>query len=343
MKLIFAHEHLINITHVGDKIIPVLAKLIYRTTPRKIFRKILHNIIFWTDKDELDRIANMLENMGKTQEENWNELKTWMSKGDEAWILTIDQEFMERGKVPTPYRQQIKEVCDLIDKGEPIKLFVHIDPRRSDFMSLIKEFQEYICGIKMYPYMGYFPYDIRLNPLWRKCESEKWPVIWHCSPTNINWYGGKDIDKILKHSMFPLIHKKNNNKHKSTNFSNPKGIIEVAKITPNVDHVIAHLGGGEEVERWLNGEKETFTEEIIFGCEEYENIYTDTAFTCYNKKMFEAARVILKRIPKKVIFGTDFSMNKSVAYMKNYVVDFRKYLGDKLFYQMSKNASKLVK
>ena len=343
MTKVFSHEHLITLEHLADRIIPILSKLLFRRPMSlKILKRLLRIANPFSDEDDLERIANFLSNTNKTQAENWFELKQWMSKGDEACVLTICQDHMGRGEVPIPYRQQVREVCDLIDKGEPIRLFLHLDPRMPNMMGNFWEFQSYISGIKMYPYMGHFPYDINLNPLWRRCEKFGYPVIWHCSPTNINWYGGKDIDKILKKSLFPLIHTKNNNKHKSTNFSNPLGIIKVAKSTPNINHIIAHLGGKEEVEKWVDG-KDSFTKTIIEACIDLPNVYVDTSFTVHNEKMFDAVLQILKIVPEhKIIWGTDFYMNKSVADMKNYVIDFRNYIGDDKFNRISSNMSKLI-
>lgn len=345
MKLktkIFGHEHLVIIGHCADGIIPILAKLLAWAGFRKRLIKLLRNIMFWSDTDDLDRAANFLLSAGKTAKELFKELKSYGNAGDEYVIITIDQEFMGRGDVPIPYRKQIQDVCDMIDAGEPIKLFVHIDPRRKNYMALIYEFQNYISGIKMYNYMGYFPYDIRLQPLWRKCAKMGWPVVFHCSRGNINWYGGKDIDNILKHSLFPLLETGKSNKEKSMNFSNPKGMIMVARDNPDVNFIIEHLAGKEDAEAYWRGEKGTWTEEVVDAAEELDNLYIGTSFTTYTKPMFLLVKQLIKRIPTKLIWGTDFNVNKSVAGLDTYVIDMRRELGDDDFYLIANNMRPLL-
>lgn len=339
---IFGHEHLVTLDDIAQGIIPVVAKLLHKAGFRESLAKTLRKVFFWSDTDDLDRIANFLLSVGLSRKDLFKRLKTFGNTGDEYVIITIDQEFMGRGKVPKSYRQQILEVTELIDAGEPIKLVVHIDPRRKNYMGLLYEFENYISGVKMYNYMGYFPYDIRLQPLWKKCAKKKWFVVFHCSPGNINWYGGKDIDMLLKHSKYPLYKTGKSNKEKSKNFGNPLGMINVAIDNPKVNFIIEHLGGKEEAEKYWRGEKDTWTELLIEAATENPNIYLGTSFTTYTKPMQMLVGQVLKRLPKQLIWGCDYNVCESEAFVTDYTQELRKEIGDENFYMIANNIRKLL-
>ena len=50
------------------------------------------------------------------------------------------------------------------------------------------------AGIKIYPALGYYPFDIDLLPLWRFCADRGIPIMTHCIKGTIFWRGMKEWD-----------------------------------------------------------------------------------------------------------------------------------------------------
>jgi len=339
------HGHTITIKNVGSELIPVITRLARRVVPRTYLSKILRLLNPFSKKDDLERIANLLDTLGKTQEQI---LKSWLSKLDknsEVSILTIDQEFMGAGNVEQPYDSQIKEVVQLIDRGYPIRLYLHIDCRRKNYMQLVKKYEKYIFGFKIYPLMGVFPYDPRYDELYEYANENSMPIIYHCSRTNINYYRGRDIDSILKSSHYPLEHTKNNNKNKSMNFCNILGIIEVAEKYKNVTVIVAHFCAAEEIDRYMDGDVNSWCFKLLSAIEsrKIKNIKIDTSFAFYKEKyqklLFRLMCITTFR--KVFIWGSDYSMNLAVADMSSYTKQFKKVIGDVLWEQLFLNSNEL--
>jgi len=351
--MIVGHEHIITAENLGKNVIPILSRIILKDLPRKVIIKILRTLNPCTHKDDLDRIANFIINLGKTQEENFKELKSYYPIGTEFNILTIDQTYMGAGELITPFEDQIQEVVNLIKYDEKIKMFLHIDCRRPQYIDLINRYGNKISGFKVYNYMGTFPYDINYEPMYHYAAKKNKPIIFHCSRGNINFYRGKDIDKRLRASHYSLFKTKNNKRDKSSNFNNPLGLIEVARKNPNVNFDIAHMGGVDEIKKFIDDNEinilfnpilETkpiseysWTYQILKACITLPNLFTDTSFSCYTEEFQLLIKALFKHdtLCHKILYGTDFHMNKSVAYMKNYVEDFVNVVGQTIFYKMT--------
>lgn len=349
MSKVFCHEHLLLFKDVGKKVIPVIGKLVGKTVSRKILVFILQITNPRTHKDDIERYANFITAMFKTREELWKELKTYGEEDDEYCILTIDQEFMGAGEIPYPYEKQIQDIVDLIKKGEKIKLFVHIDCRRPFYTNILERYKKYISGLKFYNYMGTFPYDPGYNAAYKMAEENSWPCLFHCSRQNINWYRNNDIDTRLRQSHYVLYNSDTHisNKEKSMNFSNPQGFIEIANERPNNNIWIAHMGGYEEMDKFIeNNEIDilfnlklqtksdreySFTFQILKAIIEnkHKNIWTDTSFTFMEEKYYNILRQLMKHpiLSERILFGTDFPVNKTVADMKAYINSLKKAIG----------------
>lgn len=318
VELVNAHMHLININHVGKNLIPLIVRMAKNKNTRKFLINVLRAVDPLSKTDDIERLANFVESMGKTQRDKMNEIMTQYPKGTLFASLTIDHTYVGAGKPSVSYEEQIEGVVNLIKIGYPIHMYLHIDARRPDYFELIKKYKKYITGIKMYNLMGYFPYDIRLSPLYNWCSDNGKPIIFHCSPENINYYRGDDIDRILNNSHYPLT-KGKNNREKSSNFNNPLGIIEVAKEYGEVNMMISHLCGIEEVRKYIVGEK-SWTTIGIQGCLENKNVFLDTSFVACEPAIYKLIDLLLETpiIEDKLCYGDDFDPNKSVAFQENY-------------------------
>ena len=129
-----------------------------------------------------------------------NKLKHQYPIGTHFYLLSMDMAFMEAGQIKPKYnfRNQLLELEKLNDKDE-FHAFIFIDPRRITMEGktffdyeirddkivlkdcLIKEFIENkgFAGFKIYPALGYFPFDERLLVLWKYATENNLPIISH--------------------------------------------------------------------------------------------------------------------------------------------------------------------
>jgi predicted TIM-barrel fold metal-dependent hydrolase len=138
----------------------------------------------------------------------------------------MDMEYMNAGPITTRYRDQMQELVKV--KAMPsneglVYPFVFADPRRMVNVQeeksyregdkpyfewsaqngkvilgdcFIREFieQHRFSGIKIYPALGYYPFDEKLLPLWKYCADNNIPVLTHCIRGTIFYRGVKKQD-----------------------------------------------------------------------------------------------------------------------------------------------------
>lgn len=115
-------------------------------------------------------------------------------------ILPMDMEFMDAGKPAKTYQEQMEELAEIKTKDHHIYPFVFVDPRRIEkegaaFFDyevvngqvvlkpcFIKDYIEtkQFSGFKIYPALGYYPFDPLLLPLWKYAEQKQLPILTHC-------------------------------------------------------------------------------------------------------------------------------------------------------------------
>jgi predicted TIM-barrel fold metal-dependent hydrolase len=125
------------------------------------------------------------------------------------------------------YHSQMRELADFAyddDKGElneKYRPFLFVDPRRMkeegsaffdyEFVDkkivlkpcFIKRYMEAyrFSGFKIYPALGYYPFDKRLLPLWLYAVQNQIPIMTHCSVGPI-YYRGKKEEEWNTHPIF---------------------------------------------------------------------------------------------------------------------------------------------
>jgi len=143
-------------------------------------------------------------------------------------ILPMDMEYMGAGKLKPQFRYaQQMEMLARMKKKEVYKdifyPFVFVDPRRitddPEFFKyewkdgkiilgkcFIKEFIEIngFSGFKIYPALGYYPFDERLLPLWLYAVQNDLPITTHCIRGTIFYRGGK-LREWDSHPVFRTI------------------------------------------------------------------------------------------------------------------------------------------
>jgi predicted TIM-barrel fold metal-dependent hydrolase len=133
------------------------------------------------------------------------------------WGPTFDEPEIEGRVGIEAVHEAIASVC----AAHPSKLvpFAAIDPRRDNALPLLADAYERLGmrGLKMYPSMGWYPYDACAFPLYDYCQAKSLPILFHTGP------GG-----------FPLT---------SPRFADVKFLREVQSQFPRLMIWVGHAGG----------------------------------------------------------------------------------------------------
>jgi hypothetical protein len=163
----------------------------------------------------------------KEQKTILSKLKDQYPKGTGFVVLPMDLDYMNAGQSPTRYRDQMKKLAEV--KAMPSNKnilfpFVFADPRRmvkveteinykkgdkpyfewhidTDGKVVLEDcfMKDYLeehkfSGIKIYPALGYYPFDEKLLPLWKYCADNGIPILTHCIRGTIYYRGVKQQD-----------------------------------------------------------------------------------------------------------------------------------------------------
>lgn len=333
------HIHTFRERDIPRKYLPLGLVRILATTPG--FRTIafLLNLLNpFTTNDQLKRYKKFVEiGRYKEQKQIFEECSKFYPVNSKFMILSMDMVYMNAGRVPRPYVEQLRELADL-KKAYPdfILPFVHLDPRRPGMMDILKTcIEEWnFAGIKIYPSIGYFPYDPRLTPVYEYAEKNDLPVISHCSPFNPThnkgWPG--EIKALLTASKIPLDLDTNNRKRLCSNFANPLNFKFVLNDFKKLRICLAHFGSEYYWDQFIDHPEDKGSWFYIIKdlMEEYDRLYSDISFTLNQTKYFPLLKVLLAdpKINRQILFGSDYYMVESKASERRFGLDLRGYLGE---------------
>ncbi|GAB4139388.1 MAG: hypothetical protein Fur0041_14540 [Bacteroidia bacterium] len=204
-----------------------------------------------------------------------------------------------------------------------------VDPRRPQFtdgdvlLTWVKKwFDDYgFVGIKMYPALGYYPFDEKLDELYAWCEATQIPITYHCSQGVIHYRG--NLDGLKPPRFTHQYHRFDEKEHKryQANFTDPENFAFLLEKYKRLKICLAHFGGEEEITktgerkgRWYEGVKQLMRS--------YENVYTDISFSLHNTATFPVIAEDLKTpvIGERILFGTDYFVvekDKDESYLRD--------------------------
>ena len=132
----------------------------------------------------------------------FGKLRDQYPSGTRFVILPMDMEYMGAGKTDQNYAQQMEELKEIKRENSSIFYpFVFVDPRRveaekDDFFAydldasgkqvlrdcFVKRFieTEKFSGFKIYPALGYYPFDTRMLKIWKYAADNNLPIMTHC-------------------------------------------------------------------------------------------------------------------------------------------------------------------
>ncbi|MCO6478297.1 MAG: amidohydrolase family protein [Phaeodactylibacter sp.] len=181
-------------------------------------------------------------------------LKAQYPPGTGFVVLPMDMNYMKAGKLSADggFYKQMQELADIKkDKNyrDTFFPFVFIDPRRiredEAFLKysfrdgqvnledcFIKEYMEghRFSGFKIYPALGYYPFEEELLPLWKYAADRGLPITTHCIRGTIFYRGRKkrewDVHPVFEEPIAgggyaPLLLPERKNEEFQLNFTHP--------------------------------------------------------------------------------------------------------------------------
>jgi uncharacterized protein len=333
------HIHTFTAEHVlpNNFLFRWLIKAMRKPWLRKLLIRLVGGLILRMSKDSANLTGRFFARGSfESQEHVYKHLCHQYPKDTRFVVLPMDFEFMGIGKPMRPYETQLKELAELSNINTPNLIpFCAVDPRRPNVVEKFKHWhQEYkLKGVKIYPNLGYYPYDPTLLEVYEYCEKKKLPVLAHCSPGGIRKFG-------LSHE-------------EARQFANPKNYKGILEQFPNLHFCLAHFGGAEEWERHLvgeiprQGEEDTWISTItdMIRSKKYPNLFTDVSYTLFMEmpshrpfNYFNFLNVLLEdpTIREHVLFGTDYYMvEREKVSEKEVSIGLRAHLGEKLYFQIA--------
>jgi predicted TIM-barrel fold metal-dependent hydrolase len=161
-------------------------------------------LLFGFNKKRAIRYITIVKYGGSgEQEEVIDTLKSYYPYETGFAVLTVDMEYMGAGFPKKRFESQLQNLAKVKQKEDYKNLvypFIFADPRRIDPKNqrdinvedvfirdrFLQTFKEYIStgiyqGIKIYPALGYYPFDIRMKPVYDFALEHNIPIMTHCT------------------------------------------------------------------------------------------------------------------------------------------------------------------
>lgn len=347
--MINAHTHIFNVKCAPDRFYGIPAARLLSTVPTlaRNLARVLRRIIPISDHDFLERYAKMLEvGSQKTQRDIFIRLLDYYQPYPNTKIvaLTLDMDFMGAGAAVNPYETQLHEVAELKAQfPDHLIPFFCVDPRRSNVMALLREFVEHrgFTGIKLYPALGFFPFDERLRPVYEYAVEKRLPLLSHCDVGGIYYRGPLEGNHLVPASLNPAKPRRNLMSFAEAKrgqfkdfFTDPLNFEEVLQMPEFRDLKIclAHYGGSE----MIAGKAKSLTRHNWYKAIQhlmvtYPNVYTDISYTLHNTKKEVRVPVMNDirnpQLGARILFGTDYYMTVREKDEPRLVQDFIRAYG----------------
>ncbi|TCK67984.1 amidohydrolase family protein [Winogradskyella wandonensis] len=158
----------------------------------------------------------------KTQSGIYHRLKKQYPENTQFVVLPMDMEYMKAGAFAGDYYTQMQDLIDIKEKDSNNHFFpfMFAHPERmqdkayfnysldangkvvlDENCKVAQYFKAGIAGIKIYPALGYYPFDHRLLVLWKYAADHGIPVMTHCIRGTI-FYRGTKKPKWDQHPVF---------------------------------------------------------------------------------------------------------------------------------------------
>lgn len=320
------HTHIFNVKCAPDKFYGIPAAKffsLYPSAARGIARVL--RFLLPTHNDKLDRMAAMLEIGSEARQRDiFRILKDSYPMNPNARFVahTIDMDFMGAGDAINNYLSQLDEVAEAkLYHPNDLLPFISVDPRRNDITTMVPDYVEDkgFVGLKLYPALGFYPFDPRLKPVYEYAVQNNLPLLTHCDTGGIFYRGTLTSDQLRPTSIDGTTHdfsayKNLKSKRFKDLFTNPENFEAILK-QPGFEKLkicLAHYGGSQMIrnKRNVSITPNNWYKSIQRMMQEYPNVYTDISYTLHNRKVWRALKTDIQNpnINNRILFGTDFYM-----------------------------------
>lgn len=335
------HIHTFRDVDIPDRFLPLKLVRFLATKPGYFLTaKLLNNINPFSDNDLLDRYVKFVSIGRKgSQKAIFENCMKYYPKNTNFGILPMDMAFMGSGKVRRNYPEQLEELYKLKKIYPQIFAAIHIDPRRKGVFDLMQKCVEDwgFTMVKLYPPLGYFPYDERLMPVYDYCSKNNISVMSHCSPYNpVHFKGSKsELKTLLAKAEKPINTKGKKKKELCSYFTHPRNYINILNEFPDLNICLAHFGSSYFWDKYLDEPEASNNWFVIIKelLKEHKNLFSDISFTLNRENFFPLLKVLLvdEKIRSQVLFGSDYYMVETKVNERRFSIDLRSYLGEQLF------------
>lgn len=346
VKIINCHTHIFNRAAVPDNFLPKWLMPLAKFLENRSAAKGAFNLFSKLQKHEialLIRKYHAFLTIGdlKSQLDIFKYLQSFYPTGTRFCVLPMDMEYMKAGKVSQSYREQLDELAAIKqdpDYKDLIYPFVFIHPERKDILEIVKLYIEEkgFAGLKLYPPLGYYPFDERLNEVYAYAEKYQIPITTHCARGGV-FYKGNISDDMLTHPKTGEHSKSRKNKYFTDVYTDPDNYRYVLQQFPDLKINLAHFGGYDEWQKFLGNSFDdglpSWYEKIITLLREHRGVYTDISYTMFNPDLFNLLKLSLQdeTIKGKIIYGSDFYMIEQETSERQFLTNIRAHIGESDF------------
>ncbi len=363
MYLYNAHTHIFTTKCIPENFLGKgLIRIISIPLINKLMLKLLRQILP-SESDFLSKYANFLAiGSNKNQDAVYQDLVNSYDDACRFVVLTLDMDHMGAGRAEVNYNTQLYEVLQLkLKYMQQMLPFVSVDPRRGNAQELLNLVKLYIeeygfTGIKLYPALGFYPFDPNLDLVHQYAEANEIPLMTHCTKAGVYYKG----DTLSEQQIWPKnldgVQLPENDHSDSTHmknrdfknfFTDPDNYRQVLSKYPKLKICIAHYGGSTEIERFLGrGKKKKQINELgnfykktrdLLEDTNFPNVYTDVSYTLAANSIFPELIADIQNpvLRDNILFGTDYFMTIIEKNERQLVSDFRAAIDPKDFSQIA--------
>jgi predicted TIM-barrel fold metal-dependent hydrolase len=343
------HTHTFTSQHVPDGFLPLnLVKLIRKKSVARLLTYILKFIVPHTSNDVLERAAVFL---GVGNMDSQSEILTYIQRnypqGTKIVSLAMDFEYMCAGDAPISYLDQLAELREMKRDSQFAEVFVPFigaDPRRDGLTDIVIDHidNHEFGGIKLYPPLGFFPFDDRLDEMYRYAEAREIPVLAHCTRGGV--YSRCEITADMRvHPITQETLPGDSNPDFTENYTHPANYRYVLEKYPKLKICLAHFGGGDEWYKYLRDPwpaedtEESWLSIIMNLIRQHPNVYTDISYTAYDKNLLPFLKVLVNmpELRPRILYGSDIYMVQLKETEREFSIYLRGYLGEEDFKQIA--------
>ncbi|GMN06474.1 amidohydrolase family protein [Croceitalea sp. MTPC5] len=263
---------------------------------------------------ELRAVTNRFMTMGryamryKTQGKIYDLIEKTYETGTKIVVLPMDMDYMDAGDPEIPYLEQLEEIKKVKRNNPHMIPFIFADPRRIKATKAQKGRKSYsnllksslhkggFSGIKIYPALGYYPFDKELIDTWLFAQKHEIPIMTHCIEGTVFYRGKKKKEwnahpileyKNAEHELVPIPLPQTKNYDWTTNFTHPLNyecLLNPTLLSKYLGYecdlsklkiCLAHFGGSDEwhkyeADGWNNYNK-NITHDTLSGYHRVKN------------------------------------------------------------------------